>query len=154
MGEKSRKKRGAVMRRTREREVRDKHAERIRLINAALDEGHSTRKAIMKVADLKAWELQDVFQKEKQLYAKYVVRRRTLVDMAADNIASIVADEDHPQHFQASKYVLQNYKSDLDSTLERHEEEEMGNVDLSIPQGERKPIRISFRKRRRDDDDD
>lgn len=128
----------------------EKHAV---LVRQALAADLTTRSAISESTGIKLWQLSELFRENLELYAEYTVRRRTLVDTAADNIHDIVMDKDHPQHYAASKYVLSKYKSDLDSILEASEEAEMT---LEIGGGGREsqinPVRISFRSKDKDKD--
>lgn len=123
--------------------------ERAGLVRAALDLGNITRKEICKATGLKLHELNNLFARDRGLYGEYVVRRRTIADIASDNIMDIVNDPSHPQHFQASKYILSTYKSDLDDVLEDKGQEEIG---ISIG-GDSKasPITINFGKKEKKD---
>lgn len=125
---------------------------RRKLVLTALEEGITTRKAICTATGLKAHELSNLFTEDRDLYAKYVVRRKTITDLAADNIVDILNDPGHPQHFQASKYVLQTYKSDLDDTLESQDSE---NISVEIDsKGEINPVIIKFSRGREKDRED
>lgn len=134
-----------AMIKTSARERKEKRASDILLVREALEQGLKTRGDICKATGMKTWELSNLFSEEESLYAAYTVRRRTLVDTAADNIQDIIDDKDHPQHFQASKYVLQNYKSDLDSILDSKDEKEI-IVDIN-PKSTTSPVTIRFGKR-------
>jgi len=119
----------------------------ISLINAAMNEGLTTKEEISKAAEIKLWEVSEAFREDGELLAKFKVRRRTLVDMAADNIQVILKDKDHPNHFAASKYVLQTYKSDLDDSMDNKKEE--GGDGFSIKVGKKSkgsPVKITFSK--------
>ena len=118
---------------------------RIRLVNAAIEAGLSTRKDIAKAADMKLHELSGLFSTEKDLYAKYCVLRKMIVD--------IVSDKTHPKNYDASKYVVTNYKSDLDSTLESKDED----IDVSIGgsgTSGASPITIRFGKKKIEEDEE
>lgn len=91
---------------------------RTKLVEAALEAGHFTRRAISKATDIKPTDLVNLFTHNRDLYAKYRVMKKSLADVAADNIQDIINDPNHPHHFQASKFILQNYKSELDDELE------------------------------------
>jgi hypothetical protein len=100
---------------------------------------------------LKAWEITELLKNDIQLNAVYTIRRRELVNMAADNIVDIVSDKDHPNNYAASKYVLQTYKSDLDTNLESHDAQEMA---IGVGNGEGvSPIRITFGRKREAEED-
>jgi len=92
--------------------------ERSKLVDAALNDGHMTKTDISKASGLPMHIVTSTLSLNRELFAKYCVRRRTMVDMAADNVFKIVSNPDHPQCFAASKYVIQNFKSDLDDALE------------------------------------
>lgn len=115
---------------------------RAELVRAALDAGHISRKDICSATGLKLHELANLFTKDRKVYGEYVVRRKTISDIASDNILDIVNDPTHPQHFQASKYILSTYKSDLDEVLE-----DKAGEDISVNLGEGSkgsPITIKF----------
>lgn len=140
------------MRRNQEKEKAELQEKRILLVRAAIKENNTTKKAICKVCGIEMFVLNQLFSADKDLHAEYVIRRKTLVDVAADNLSDILNDPTHPQHFQATKYVLQNFKSDLDTSLEPKEQEEVQiEVPIAIPggegDGEQKPITIRFSKR-------
>lgn len=118
---------------------------RTKLVEAALEQGHFTRRQICKATDLKKTDLINLFATNRDLYAKYRVMKKSLADTAADNLQEIINDPNHPHHFQASKFVLQNYKSELDDELEAIG----GELQVEIPQtqgGEStaSPILIKF----------
>lgn len=115
---------------------------RAAFVRAALDAGHISRKDICKATDLKLHELTNLFTLDRELYGEYVVRRKTISDIASDNILDIINDPTHPQHFQASKYILTTYKSDLDEVLESQDSEAM-NVSIGGA-SKASPIVIKF----------
>jgi hypothetical protein len=114
------------------------------LVIAAMEKGDTTKKQICKSATIKMWELGRLLEGNKELYAMFKVRRKSLVDTAADNMTEIINDPDHPSHFAATKYVLQKYKSDLDSSLESHD---VHDLEIEIPDNSKtksKPVIIKF----------
>lgn len=111
------------------------------LILAALDRGFTTRKKIGDACGLKTWEVADILKHDQDLWAQYTMHRKTLTDLAADNIQDILEDPNHKDHFQASKYILTKYKSDFDDTLESQAEEGM-----QIGSGDGKSVTIKFTK--------
>lgn len=123
--------------------------ERSALVKAALEMGNITRKEICKATGLELHDLANLFTRNRELYAEYKIRRRTIADIASDNIMDIVNDPSHPQHFQASKYVLSTYKSELDDVLEDKGQEEIG---ITVG-GESKasPITINFGKKKKEE---
>lgn len=115
---------------------------RAEFVRAALESGHISRKDICKATGLKLHELTNLFTKDRKVYSEYVVRRKTISDIASDNILDIVNDPTHPQHFAASKYILSTYKSDLDEVLE-----DKSGEDISVTLGgesKGSPITINF----------
>lgn len=116
---------------------------RAELVRAALEAGHISRKNICEATGLKMHELANLFTLDRKVYGEYVVRRKTISDIASDNILDIVNDKTHPQHFAASKYILATYKSDLDEVLESQSGDE-----LSVKIGDKteNPIKITFGK--------
>lgn len=138
---------GRPVAKSRVREKREILAKRSELINAALEDGQTTKKQLAKSAGIEIWQLNDVFKENKDLHLKFNVRRRTLADTAADNLEEILKDPDHPQHFQATKYVLQTYKTDIDENLESKEAEEM---EVSVrTESETAPVVVRFGKSKR-----
>lgn len=118
---------------------------RAAMVRAALKLGLITRQDICKASDMKMHELANLFTADRELYAEYAVMRRTITDTASDNIIEIVNDKTHPKHYDASKYILTTYKSDLDDTLESHDE---SSLSVAIG-GESKaaPVVIRFGKK-------
>lgn len=114
------------------------------LVKAAMEAGKITRSDICKAAGISLSQLVNLFTADRALFAEYSVMRRTITDQAADNIHAIINDPKHPQHFAASKYVLQNYKSDFDEILES-QEESMLQIETPVDTtGQQKPVRITF----------
>lgn len=118
--------------------------ERSNIINAALEEGKVTRSDISKATGIPLHIISDTFSRNRELFAKYSVRRRSIVDLAADNIFTIVSDPKHPQCFSASKYVLQNFKTDLDEILEPSTNE-LG-IEIGDPGEATSPVVLKFAK--------
>lgn len=104
-------------------------AERSALVRAALEAGCYTSSSILKATGLKRHELTNLFASEKDLAAEYVVKKKLMATIAADNIFDIINDPNHPHNFAASKYILQNYKSDLEEALEPM----AGDMELTLP---------------------
>lgn len=122
---------------------------RAELVRAALEGGHISRKDICAATGLKLHELANLFTKDRTVYSEYVVRRKTISDIASDNILDIVNDPTHPQHFQASKYILSTYKSDLDEVLEDRAGED---ISVSLGDGAKgSPITINFGSAKKED---
>lgn len=118
---------------------------RAALVRAALEAGQISRKDICNATGLQMHELANLFTRDRDVYGEYVVRRKTISDIASDNILDIVNDPTHPQHFAASKYILSTYKSDLDEVLESQSDN-----DVSIQVGgesKASPIQITFGKK-------
>lgn len=116
---------------------------RAALVRAALNEGKLSRKDICEATDLKLHELTNLFTKDRDIYSEYVVRRRTIADIASDNILDIINNPDHPQHFQASKYILQNHKTELDDVLDSKGESEI-EVEIKGDSTYTSPVTIKF----------
>ena len=85
----------------------------------AIADGYTSRRDICKSMGLASHELTEFFEDNPKSYKIYASRRRELVDIAADNIQDIVEDKAHPSHYNASKYVLDHYKTDLDNILDQ-----------------------------------
>lgn len=98
----------------------------------AIAEQLTSRRDICEFMGLGSWQLTEFFEENPKCYKTYTSRRRELVDTAADNIQDIIEDKTHPQHYAASKYVLQSYKSDLDNILDKQD----GEATVEIKGGE------------------
>ena len=136
------------MRNTR-RETKRILKDRALLVRAALDQGVMTRSGLCKICEFKLNDLVNLFADDRELFAEYKIRRKTIVDQAADNIHEIVNDKNHPKHYDASKYILQNYKSDLDEILTPQDEEvlQIDNMPL-VEGGVPSPVVIKFTRKR------
>lgn len=86
-------------------------------------------------------EIDRVFQMCPELKAEFSVRRRSLANLAVDNIHEIVNNFNHPQNFQASKFIVQTYKNDLDEDLTPKISTEVG---FGIENGQISPVKITF----------
>lgn len=115
---------------------------RAEFVRAALDAGHISRRDICTATGIKLHELANLFTLDRKVYGEYVVRRKTISDIASDNILDIVNDPKHPQHFAASKYILTTYKSDLDDVLESQDSDAL-NVSIGGA-SKASPIIIKF----------
>jgi len=130
------------------RKKREILEERVRLIRAALNKEATTRSEICRMTGLTEPTLSKVFSEVPDLYAEFKVLRSIIVDNAADNIARIIQNKNHRDHFAASKYVLTHYKSDLDDSLE---EKESGGG-LSVKVGGKptaSPVKIMFKSKKK-----
>jgi len=123
---------------------RRENKDNIKKIIAALDADITTVTKISKATNITRAKIHKIFREDRSLHAKYIVARRTIVDQAADNIADIVSDKEHPSHYAASKYVLQTYKSDLDEHLDAKGEEEI-TAEVDIAGGDDEGVTIVFR---------
>ena len=104
--------------RNKKREEKKKLQNYVDLVRVALSKGKMLKKDICEATGLTIPTLNNVFRDDRELYAEYVVLRKTIMDIASDNLVAIVNDPTHPHHFQASKEMLKNFKSDFDSELE------------------------------------
>ena len=111
------------------------------LVEQALHLGKLTRKDICNATGLSMTELANLFQKDREIYHKYSIMRRTVVDVAADNIVNAVMDPNHPKNYDASKEVLKNWKSDLDDILDSRD-----GTEIKIEGGSnaKSPVKIVF----------
>ena len=126
--------------------------DRTLLVEKAMEEGFATKKDIAKATGLKMWDIGNLFAKDRELYAKFCVRRKTIVDMASDNIYNIIQDADHPQNFQASKWALTNFKSDLDDALDAKDTE--GIIEIEGGASSASPVVIKFGKSKQSNDEE
>jgi len=124
---------------------KEKKLERIALIKKALELGVTTRAGLAKAADCTVFDVGSLLTNNPDLYNEYKVRRRTLSETAADNIEDIINDQNHPNNYAASKFIIQTYKSDIDKALEHQDSDELN---VEIGKGENSPpVKISFAKK-------
>ena len=123
-------------------------ATRTALVQAALESGSVTRREICHATGLQRHDLTNLFTENKDIYAEYVIRRRTVTEAAADNIQEIVNDKGHPQNFAASKFVLQTYKSEFGEVLEPTSGEMQ--IEIDPGEGDSKPVVIKFSSQNKD----
>lgn len=146
MSEDNKKKKRRRMR-NQQREEKRALEDNVVLIKTAIEAGFTTRSKIADATGLKLHEIAKTFEKDRELWSLYTIRRRTIVDVATDNIEDIITNKNHPQNFQASKWVVQNYKTDLDNgVLESKDEKEIavevqGNGESKAPS-----VSITFTK--------
>lgn len=119
-------------------------------VEAAIDLGETTRQGICKATGLRLTELSSLFQAERDLYHKFCIIRKTIVDMASDNLMEVVADKDHPKNVEVSKWVLNNYKSDLDASLESKDSEDI-EVEVGDGSKGKRPTVIRFKKNKKEE---
>ena len=118
--------------------------EQAKLVQDALDLGISSRKEVAGHAGIKLSELAKIFKEYKDLYALFCEIRRTIVDLASDNLFDVVADKEHPKNVDVSKWLLTNYKSDLDASLESKDDD---SVEIQVGgDKKRQPTLIKFKK--------
>jgi len=134
---------GTKVKKTKTAVLSEKLAADSLLINKALDLGQTSKSMIMKGTGLKLYEINNVFQKDRDTYAKFKIMRGTLVDIAADNMQNILQSPGHPSHFAATKYILQTYKSDLDDSMV---EKKGDSLEIETGKGKKSPIKIRFGK--------
>lgn len=113
-------KRGKPMKNKRREEKRLGEERRL-LVKAAIEQDLLTRADIAKATGLTQRQVSLVLTENKDLQAEFRVLRRMIKDEASDALHDIVRNKKHPQHFQAVKYVLQNFKTELDETLDSKE---------------------------------
>ena len=121
------------------------------LVEQALDNGLLIKSDICNATGLKMTILNAVFAENRELYARYTVLRRTVTDVAADNIVSIVMDKTHPKNYEASKEVLKNFKTDLDNTLEKKDGDE---IRIETTGKATSPVKIVFGNTSKKDEDE
>ena len=133
-----------------ERELTKLTKERLLLVNSAMDDFNCiTKSDISKKTGLSLTILNNLISGNRELNAKYVILKRQITDIASDNIVDIIKNKDHPQNFQASKYVLQKYKNDLDDSLESSEN--LG-FEISADRKSNSSINIVFGKKSEDNE--
>lgn len=137
---------GKGLRYTKEVQENRTEEERIALIKYAIEDGQHTRKAIKEATGLSRMVINKLLRDNAELRGLYKNSVRMIVNTAADNIQDIIEDPEHPQNFQASKYVLSTYKSDLDSFLEAKDSDEL-TAEINV-EGANSPVSIVFGKKK------
>ena len=101
-------------------------------IRKAIEEGIVLRKDICKIAEIKMNDLRNIFTNDRELYAEFCVGRKLITDLASENIYNIVKDPTHQKNYDASKFIIQNFKTDIDDSLESKDGE---MVDIQLGGG-------------------
>lgn len=124
--------------------VLTKRQEEVRyLVKSTLDVNPNitTFRQIIDTTGAAQYEIDKVFELCPELKAEFTVRRRSLANTAVDNIHEIVNNFNHPQNFQASKFIVQTYKNELDESLVPKVSTELG---YDIKDGNVSPVKITF----------
>ena len=122
--------------------------ERSTLINEALEDGLFIKSDLCKACGLSIYQLNEVLRNNAELKAKYMYRKKSIVDIASDNIAKIIDDSDHPKNFEASKWMVANYQSDLDRELKAKNQED---VSIELDDSSSKKTVITFSSKKKDE---
>ena len=118
----------------------------------ALADGYTSRRDIYKAMGIGGLELTEFFENNNKMYKLYCESRRQLRDVALDNITDIVHSPTHPKNYDASKFIVQNYNTDLDVVLEEKGGEEIGSATIEGSNGS--GIVIQFGKKAEDKTED
>lgn len=105
----------------------------------------TTYRAITETTGAAQWEIDKVMEMCPDLKAEFVIRRKSLANKAVDNIHEIVNNFNHPQNFQASKFIVQTYKNELDEDLVPKVSTEVG---FGIKDGQISPVSITFTQKK------
>lgn len=101
----------------------------------------TTYRAITETTGAAQYEIDKVMEMCPEIRAEFTIRRRSLANKAVDNIHEIVNNFNHPQNFQASKFIVQTYKNELDEDLIPKVSTEVG---FDIKDGQISPVSITF----------
>ena len=129
-------------RRNRERKV---------LFQEAIADEYTSRRDIAKAIGISSFDLTEFFEENPKMYKLYASRRRELRDIALDNITDIVEDKTHPKHYDASKYIVQNYQTDLDVILDSRDEDTTSSS-VSVDAGSGVIIKFTTEKEKEKDE--
>ncbi len=133
------------------KEAKKRKYEKIKYqIEEMLDSGVILKSEMKKQLKISFYELNEVIKAFPELRAKWTVRRRSITDIAADNIAEIVSNKKHPRNYEASRFIVQNFKSDLDSDLDAKDDDDV-SVDFGEGGDAPKRISIKFKGRKKED---
>ena len=120
MEEKEKRKNGRSMR-NRNREIEKKKSlleDRKLRVREAIKQGVVISRDLANIAGIKLHDLKNIFTNDRELYAEYCVAKKTIENLAADNIYKIVEDESHPKNYDASKFIIQNFRTEIDDILD------------------------------------
>lgn len=118
--------------------------EKVSKIEAAIYAGCKSYGAIAMATSIPNHKVKKIIQSNMDLKSMYKVRKGMLADQAAANIETIVNDPKHPKHFDASKLVLQKYKSELDENLDAHDPDSL-EISGEDDDGKVKRVNITFK---------
>ena len=90
----------------RKRDLQELRSNHIGLAKEAIENGISSRKELAGHIGIKLSELSLLFKEESDVYALFCEVRRTIVDLASDNLYDVVADKEHPKNYDASNQTL------------------------------------------------
>lgn len=102
-------------------------------IMKALEEDYdlTTLKNIAEASGLKRLDVEIAMTHDTAL-AKLISQRRGMIrSIAVDNIHDIMMNPSHPKHYEASKYVVDTFVTELDKDLEKKGDE--AAVDTTMP---------------------
>jgi hypothetical protein len=123
------------------RAIDKRNRERKASFQEALADGYTSRRDIYKAMGISGLELTEFFEENKKMYKLYCESRRQLRDVALDNITDVVHDTTHPKNYDASKFIVQNYNTDLDIVLDEKGDD---SVSATIETSEGSGIIIQF----------
>lgn len=122
------------------------------LIRAALEANVTTLRKIKELTGLSKIRITKILDDDKELRGMYMIRRKMMLNTAVDNIQDIVDDFKHPQNYQASKYLIGEYKSDLDVIFDKKDVEDF-SAEISMD-NDGAPVVISFGKNKEKQNDE
>ena len=131
------------------RAIDKRNRERKASFQEALADGYTSRRDIYKAMGISGLELTEFFEENKKMYKLYCESRRQLRDVALDNITDVVHDTTHPKNYDASKFIVQNYNTDLDIVLDEKGDD---SVSATIETSEGSGIIIQFDTKKKEDD--
>ena len=118
------------------RAIDKRNRERKELFQEALADGHTSRRDIYKAMGISGLELTEFFEDNKKMYKLYCESRRQLRDVALDNITDVVHNTKHPKNYDASKFIVQNFNTDLDVVLdEKGDGSTVGGASVNLGSG-------------------
>jgi hypothetical protein len=122
-----------------------RNRERKVLFQEAIADEKTSRRDIAKAIGITSFDLTEFFEENPKMYKIYTSRRRELRDIALDNITDIIEDKTHPKHYDASKYIVQNYQTDLDVILESKDGDDVSSS-VSVDSGSGVVIKFTTSK--------
>lgn len=120
-------------------------------VRVLMDRGIFNRSKICRALGWKPHALKSLFTIDRDFFAEFKLNRSSIMENATDNLRDVVEDFDHPKNYDASKFMVTNFKSEFDEELESKTEDD---ISISSGAGMDSGITIVFGKPKGDKEED